>query len=64
MSTLARPMIVRYPEVIHIIHKPACAAAQGPPAIVDFTEKLTVYYMVGLPEKGTFFEAHISAKHA
>ena len=55
MSNLASPMPMRYPEVIHIIHRSRGQAAPGLPAIVDFPKKLTVYYMVGLPEKGTLF---------
>jgi hypothetical protein len=42
----------RFSGVIHIIHKPVQPRRQALPGIVDFIEKLTVYYMVGLTEKG------------
>jgi hypothetical protein len=45
-------LVMRTQGVIHIIttvYNPCVPALAG---FVDFSENLTVYYMVGLPEKG------------
>ena len=52
LSTIETLLTVRYPRVIHIIHNCADLGQAALPEFVDFSENLTVYYMVGLPEKG------------
>jgi len=63
LSTFAAPATARFSAVIHRIHIFGWGSGTALASFVDFIEKLTVYYMVGLPEKGRFLEAHVSAKY-